>query len=162
MVSPQFKAGLGLLALRVGLAGILLSHGALKIVYGAAEWDPDLPAAVQAAVAWAEALAGALLLFGLLTRLASVVVIAVQAGAIVLVTGRKGLIEVPAPARPGPDYLAVQVGFEYNLALIAMCVALLFLGSGVIALDPYVRRRRRPAPDAGAPRAAPPALTPPG
>jgi putative oxidoreductase len=154
MFSPPFKTGLGLLALRVAVAAILLAHGALKLLTGPTTWSPDLPAAVQAAVAWAEVLAGALLLLGLLTRPAAAVVIALQAGAIALFTGQKGLIAV-GPFPPGSSTLTVHVGWEYNLALIAISVALLVLGGGVIALDAYAWRRRRPAPGGAAPQAEP-------
>jgi uncharacterized membrane protein YphA (DoxX/SURF4 family) len=165
MFSPQFKSGLGLLALRVGVAGILLSHGALKIVAGATTWSPDLSPAVQAVVAWAELFAGALLLLGLLTRLASLVVIALQVGAIVMVTGAKGLIAIGMlPATAPPTSMYVQVGWEYNLALITLCVGLFLLGGGMLALDHYLWRRRPAAREAEAEafRAAPAVLTPAG
>jgi putative oxidoreductase len=161
MFSPELKSALGPLALRVGVAGILMSHGALKVATGATTWNPDLTPSVQAVVAWAELLAGAFLLLGLLTRPASAVVIALQMGAIALVTGAKGLIAIGMlPAAAAPKTMHVEVGWEYNLALITLCVGLFFLGGGMIALDHYLWGRRRAAPEAGAHRAEAAVYTP--
>src|SRR5262249_36866790 len=82
MVSREFRSGLGLLALRVGLAGILMSHGAVIIL--ATEWTganwyggTELPAWLQPVIPWTEFVCGVLLLLGLFTRLAALVVCAV-------------------------------------------------------------------------------------
>jgi uncharacterized membrane protein YphA (DoxX/SURF4 family) len=104
--------------------------------------------AAQLAVAWAELLGGVALLLGLFTRLASVAEIAIQLGAIWLVTFDRGFT-----IRGGG-------GYEYNLALVAMCVALVAIGGGAWALDAILARRKTglvgqsAGQSAGAPREA--------
>ncbi len=98
--------------------------------------------AAQLAVAWGELLGGLALLLGILTRLAAVGLIAIQAGAIWTVTAAVGF----SPEHGG--------GYEYNVALIAMCLALVLTGGGSLAVDALLRRRRQaqrqPAPPAAA------------
>ena len=85
--------------------------------------------AAQYAVAWGELLGGVALLVGILTRVAALGLIVIQAGAIWAVTGLQGF----SVARGG--------GYEYNLALIAMCLALVVMGGGTWAVDRLFRRR---------------------
>ena len=82
----------------------------------------------QYAVAWGELLGGVSLLVGLLTRLAALGLIVIQVGAIWTVTGLHGF----SVTRGG--------GYEYNLALIAMCLALVIMGGGTWAVDRFFRR----------------------
>jgi uncharacterized membrane protein YphA (DoxX/SURF4 family) len=82
----------------------------------------------QYAVAWGELLGGIALLFGILTRVAALGLIVIQVGAIWTVTGLHGFSVVQGG------------GYEYNLALIAMCLALVVMGGGTWALDRYFRR----------------------
>jgi uncharacterized membrane protein YphA (DoxX/SURF4 family) len=98
----------------------------------------DLPAALditvaQLAVAWGELLGGIALLVGLLTRLAAVGLIIIQVGAIYTVTFEKGFSA------------AGGIGFEYNLAIIAMCLAVFFWGAGNLSVDVLFRRKRKSA-----------------
>jgi putative oxidoreductase len=152
MVSPQFKSGLGCLVLRLGMAGIFMSHGALKIqATGGTTWfdipGVMLPGWVQLIVAWTELACGALLLVGLLTRAAAVLLVLEQVGAIWLVTWKKELIDTSTmPAGAAPNSMANQVGWEYNMALIAMGFALFILGGGMIALDHFLFGRGKAAP----------------
>jgi len=83
----------------------------------------------QLAVAWGEVLGGFALLFGLLTRVAAVGLLIIQAGAILTVTAARGFSFV----RGG--------GYEYNLALIAMCLTVLLVGGGPFAVDNVVFKR---------------------
>jgi uncharacterized membrane protein YphA (DoxX/SURF4 family) len=97
--------------------------------------------AAQLAVAWGELLGGFALLLGILTRLAAVGLLVIQAGAIYTVTLAVGF----SPEDGG--------GYEYNVALIAMCLALVLTGGGALAVDNLLRRRRearRQAPPAAA------------
>jgi putative oxidoreductase len=144
------KAELAALFLRLALAVIFLYHGLDKIMgrdhdWGAAwatkmwlnnpdvqrvgpDGDPVTPGemfpAVQLLVAWAEALGGAALAVGLFSRIAAVAMIIVQAGAIWLVTFARGFAGVG--------------GYEYNVALIVMCLAVLILGDGALAVDKLI------------------------
>ena len=91
--------------------------------------------AVQAAVAWGELIGGIALAIGLLTRLAALGIIVIQAGAIYLVTW-----DALGPGRFG------LVGLEYNVIIILACLALVFLGAGTASVDQYLfRRKPKPA-----------------
>jgi putative oxidoreductase len=175
MVSPQFKSSLGVLVARLGLAGILMSHGALKILTtGGAGWldphklNPQLPEWAhqtvlapwcQTGIAWMELIAGTLFLLGLLTRLAGVVLALEQLGAIIIVTGTKELIDTSTLAADTPrNAMNIQVGWEYNLALIALGLTLAILGGGMIAVDHLLFGRRQAA--ATPPRTLEPAPVP--
>jgi uncharacterized membrane protein YphA (DoxX/SURF4 family) len=90
-----------------------------------------LHAGAQLAVAWGELLGGILLLLGAFTRVAALGMIIIQAGAILLVTGPRGF-----------SYLGGG-GYEFNVALVAMCAVLLILGAGAWALDPHLSAWRK-------------------
>ena len=90
---------------------------------------------VQSAVAWAEVVCGAALLLGVLTRLAALVMIAVQLGAIWTVTGSQGFSKA---------LFDFSKGYEYNFALIAVCLALAVAGPGAVSVDRLLFRRRTP------------------
>ena len=77
---------------------------------------------VQLAVAWGELLGGVALLLGVWTRLVSGGMLVIQIGAIALSTGLRG-------------FSITEGGYEYNVALIAMCVALILTGSGPWAVE---------------------------
>ena len=68
--------------------------------------------------------------------------------AIATVSG--GLRPQVVRSSPGPaDY--ISIGAEFNLALIAMCLAIIALGAGHIAVDHLIAKRlaaRKPAPTA--------------
>jgi putative oxidoreductase len=145
MAIASYKSGVSQLVLRLGLAGIFMSHGAIKILVteGGFTWfKPVLPNWAQATVAWVELIAGILLLLGLFTRVASLAILVDQIGAICLVTGKLGLIKLDYVPSQSQGDLHLEVGWEYNLALITMALALIFMGSGVIGLDHYLWRRR--------------------
>ncbi|HZY84177.1 MAG TPA: DoxX family protein [Gemmataceae bacterium] len=98
----------------------------------------------QYAVAWGELLGGIALLVGLLTRVAALGLIVIQAGAIWTVTGTQG-------------FSLAQGGYEYNVALLAMCVALVVMGGGTWAVDRFFRRSTSKAPAAAQQKVAVPA-----
>jgi uncharacterized membrane protein YphA (DoxX/SURF4 family) len=87
---------------------------------------------VQPAVAWGELLAGIALLLGVLTRAAAVGVIVIMIGAIWTVTGAKGFAA------------ASGSGYEYNLAIVAMCLVLFIKGAGPLSIDGLLESRRKP------------------
>jgi putative oxidoreductase len=122
------------LLLRMMLASIFIFHG-LDLVggeghQGGANWNPDLPAAAQLAVAWGQLLGGIALALGLLTRLAALGIIVIMGGAIATVHWPHG-------------FNGAKGGFEYNAAIIVMCLCLVIGGPGPIAIDRVLRLRRR-------------------
>jgi putative oxidoreductase len=88
--NPAPQTDLGLLVLRVGLAGLLLLHGIAKVKGGIA-WmagplgAAGLPSALAYGVYVAEIVAPALLILGLFTRLAALVIAFNMAMAVFLV-----------------------------------------------------------------------------
>jgi uncharacterized membrane protein YphA (DoxX/SURF4 family) len=137
------KPTLGPLILRVGLAVIFLFNGYTKItINGGAGWSEDLEDWVQVGVAWGELAAGLALLVGLLTRLVALAITVEQVVAIALVTGEHGFqINVPPGAARGLNLK--DVGPQYNFAIIVMCLTLLVIGGGVLALDHLLWRRTK-------------------
>lgn len=153
------QSNLVAIILRVSLAVIFLMHGLEKIVYydGGADWlnrkfglmaetsrtKPEgqrtatqIPTelsfpAIQLAVAWGEFLGGLALAIGMLTRFAAFGEILIQIGALVLVTAPLG-------------FQLHGGGFEYqfNLALIVMCLSLVILGPGHWSVDRELSKRR--------------------
>jgi len=93
--------------------------------------DPLTFAAAQMAVAWGEVLGGIALLLGALTRIAAVGVLIIQLGAIFTVTYERGFS------------FASGGGYEYNLALVAICLALVVLGAGPLSFDHWFAQRRK-------------------
>jgi uncharacterized membrane protein YphA (DoxX/SURF4 family) len=107
----------------------------LKIVYShKAESLPGTLrySAAQLAVAWGEILGGLALILGLFTRLAAAGMIVVQLGAIATVTYFKGFS------------FAHGGGYEYNLALLAMCLSLVLTGAGLLSADACLKPRHKP------------------
>lgn len=87
--------------------------------------------AIQMAVAWGELVGGIALVLGLLTRLSALLLVVIQMGAITTVTWEKGFS------------FAEGGGYEYNLALIAMCLATALLGGGRLSVDRCWRAWRK-------------------
>jgi putative oxidoreductase len=144
LMKPEFAAFI----LRITLAGIFIAHGWLKIAYNdwGTNWYPQtlepIPAALQAAVAWGELLCGGALLLGFLTRWVALLLMAMQMGAIYMVTWKQDLVgEIRNSRRFG--IVLNEVGYEYNYALIAMCACLVILGAGYLALDHFLANRKR-------------------
>jgi uncharacterized membrane protein YphA (DoxX/SURF4 family) len=124
------------LVLRLGLAAIFIVHGTFKL-YQDAPLLAALSLSTQIALGWIEVICGVLLAIGLLSRLATVPLIIEQITAIVVVTWPRAL-RGPAITPTGADY--TKVGPEFNLVLIAMCFAVILLGSGVFSVDHYLNR----------------------
>jgi len=93
----------------------------------------------QLAVAWGELLGGLALILGCLTRLTALLLIVIQVGAIATVTWARGFS------------FAEGGGYEYNVALIGACAALVFLGGGTLSLDGKMARPRKRQAGAAAP-----------
>lgn len=128
--------------LRMALAAIFIAHGAQKVLGsfngpGLAKFTsfpPPFPFMRpgwlwMGAAAFAELIGGGLLLLGLLTRVGAFLIACVMLAAIIGVLWQAGFF---APA-----------GFEYPLALLAMCLALLISGGGMASVDRSLSSGRR-------------------
>jgi uncharacterized membrane protein YphA (DoxX/SURF4 family) len=137
------KVDLASVIFRWALAATFIVHGYFKVIQ-----DNSLLAHLTTAgndiVGWVELVCGVLLAVGLLSRIAALGIIPLQIAAIVMVTWKRALAG-PAITPGGADY--TRVGPEYNLLLIAACLGVILLGSGVFSLDHLLLRawRRRKA-----------------
>jgi putative oxidoreductase len=134
------------LMLRLGLAAVFIAHGYIK-VRQYLSWTDVIPREMQQVVGWTELLCGVALLIGLMSRLAAVGIGVIMVGAIYYMTGSRFFIDVQVGLH-GFTYQAA--GFEYNVVILAMCLAVIALGSGVVSLDHFIFRPRKkvqpPAP----------------
>jgi putative oxidoreductase len=119
--------------LRITLGFTFFGHGYIKLyqTYYGQTWTDVLSPTMQLTVGWSETICGILLAVGLLSRLAALVLIADQIGAIVLVTGRQDFI----PVSVGPHGNTFKIGYEYNIMILAVCATLILVGSGWFSLD---------------------------
>ncbi|AOS65336.1 DoxX family protein [Actinoalloteichus hymeniacidonis] len=127
-------ADLGLLILRLVLAGVFITHGLQKVaglfggpgIDGFADYLTGVGFQQAEILAWVtgvtEVAGGALLVLGLATPLAAAGLLAVMANA-VLIKFAEGFL------------LTADGGFEYEVVLAGMAAALLFAGPGRVALD---------------------------
>jgi putative oxidoreductase len=129
----SYKLDAAALLLRVGLAAIFVVHGYVKVHQHSPLDEQLLTLTEQRLVGWAELVCGIALLVGLLSRFAALGIVAVQIGAIVLVTGSHAMQGLTIRKLGGIDWRLV--GPEYNLVLITMAVCVLILGSGAFSLD---------------------------
>lgn len=126
---------LALLVVRVVVGGLFILHGLQKLfgsfesgagIPGTAAFfesvgiSPGRPFAVLAGLA--ELLGGGLVFFGFLSPIGPIILIGVMITAIAAVHLKRGL------------WIA-RGGFEYNLVLIAVCVALISAGPGGNSVD---------------------------
>jgi len=141
MLTTFAKNTLVPLLLRFALAAIFIFHGLDKVngpdTQLGANWMKSKtgeplpsaqPAAVQVAVAWGELIGGIALAFGFLTRLAAIGLIAIMVGAIATVHWSQGFS-----------------GFQYNFAIIVMCLCLVLGGPGPLSVDQFMRFFKRTA-----------------
>jgi putative oxidoreductase len=123
------------------VGSIMLAHGLQKLSQGPATFGATFlqPRGVPYAdvmayvVTYTELTAGALLIVGLLSRLAALALLIELATAITLVKSHVGLIAPPASG----------AGAELDLALVAGFLTILLLGPGTLSLDYLLRVERR-------------------
>ena len=125
---------LALLIIRVVLGVVFIIHGGHKLfgwyggpgVKGMAYWLNSFGVAHPTLLAWmatlSEFVGGLLVLVGLLTPLAAAIIVSTMVVAIVLVHGKNG-------------FLASNQGYEFNLSLIALALALMLGGAGTLSVD---------------------------
>ena len=125
-------ASLAPLAVRVIVGIIMVAHGLQKLTGGPANFGQGLsgmgvplPVLMAYVVTFVELIGGILLIIGLLSRLAALLLTTDLAVAILLVKVNTGLI---APQGSG-------AGAELDLALIAGLLVILFAGPGKLSLD---------------------------
>ena len=127
-----------LLVVRLGLGVIFFAHGSQKVLgwFGGHGLGGTVkmfrgmgvPPAAAVLVAFIEFLGGLGMIVGLLARPAAVGIIVVMLVAIAKIHGKHGFfLNLGVPGK-GP-------GFEFNFALIAMALAILIGGAGILSLD---------------------------
>ncbi|MFO1519804.1 MAG: DoxX family protein [bacterium] len=129
----------GLLLLRLALGAIFIVHGGQKVFGwlhgpGLDGWvammgKSGVPAFMAYLAAFTEFGGGIAVVLGLLTRLAGLGLASVMAVAIWQVHWKNGFF-LNWFLEPGKGH-----GYEYNLALIAMALCLVFAGAGRISID---------------------------
>jgi len=128
--------------LRLALAAIFIAHGSQKVfgsfggpglaqfTSSAAPFPFMRPSWLwMGAAAFAELIGGGLLLLGLLTRVGAFLIACIMVTAIA-VHRQNG-------------FFASNQGYEYLLALLAMCLALLISGGGIASIDRGLSGGRR-------------------
>jgi len=121
--------GFGLLSIRI-MAGItFIAHGIPKFydVSGGYKFfqSVNLPAELFIPIALLEVIGGLAILFGVLTRIASSLLIIEMIGAILTLKLSKGFIG----------------GYEFELLLISIGITLVIMGPGKISIENYLLRR---------------------
>jgi putative oxidoreductase len=126
-------ADLAPLVLRLGIGLVFVVHGWAKLTEGPSGFAgmlTGLNVPAPELFAWltmiAELVGGLLLLAGFLTRLATLPLIAVMTGALLLVKSSVGIIAPMGSPMPGA---------ELDIALLSGLVALLLLGPGRLSVD---------------------------
>jgi putative oxidoreductase len=131
--------GVSSLVLRLVLGVIMFLHGSQKVLgwFGGMTLPQSfqmfthqmhIPAPLAGCVFAAEFLGGIGLVVGFLTRIAALGIAADMIGAIYLVHWKFGLFMNWSGNKKGE-------GIEYHLLVIAMCIALIIQGAGVLSLD---------------------------
>lgn len=128
--------------LRLTLAAVFIGYGSQKVLGRFAgpglakftSFPPPFPFMRpgwlwMGAAAFAELIGGVLLLLGLLTRVGAFLIFCVMLTAIIGVKWKAGLL--------APE------GFAFPMSLLAMCLALLISGGGILSVDRALSGRRR-------------------
>lgn len=136
--ASSFTTSLGILPMRLVMGAAFILHGLPKI-QNLTTWmgtDSGISGPLQAAAAIAEFGGGIALVLGLLTRLASVGIIGVMIGALMLV-------HIPQ----GDPFVAKSGSPSCELAAVYLSCAFLFLmvGAGRFSADALLLRRRAAA-----------------
>jgi uncharacterized membrane protein YphA (DoxX/SURF4 family) len=119
----------GILPVRI-MAGITLNaHGLPKFYDISAGYSffrsVGIPSELFIPIALLEAIGGLAILFGILTRIASALIVIEMIGVIVMVKLSKGFVG----------------GYEFELLLMSICITLVILGPGKISIENYILKR---------------------
>ena len=119
-----------MLVLRVALGVIFLAHGLQKIsgFEGTVKFfsSVGMPVMFAYVVTFIEVMGGVCLILGLFTRVAAAAISLVMLGSI------------PTLLQMGKGFIG---GYEFNVSLLAMAVALIFSGSNTLSLDNRLLKR---------------------
>lgn len=121
--------GYGLLPIRIMAGVTFIAHGLPKFFgvsqgYGFFQ-SVNLPPELFVPIALLEVIGGLAILLGILTRIASALLIIEMLGAILAVKLSKGFIG----------------GYEFELLLISICLSLVIMGPGKISIENSILRR---------------------
>jgi uncharacterized membrane protein YphA (DoxX/SURF4 family) len=131
----------------LGLATIFIYHGFLEInCRTRTGFSPEIAAWFQVLVSWANIIGGIALVFGLLTRVFVLWFTMIMIGAIVAVTGAREFVHLNHFITKRDSPYRFEVGYEYNFAIIVICLTLFVLGSGYWSLDRVILNRGKAAP----------------
>ncbi|HYD54251.1 MAG TPA: DoxX family protein [Gemmatimonadaceae bacterium] len=130
------QVDVALLFVRLALGAVFIAHGGQKLfTYGLSgvagsfgQMGIPMASVVGPLVAFVEFFGGIAVVIGLLTRLASLGLAATMLGAI-------AFVHLPAG-------FFLPRGYEFNLALLGLALALVSAGAGAFSLDALVSRRR--------------------
>jgi putative oxidoreductase len=119
----------GLLPIRIMAGIVFIAHGLPKFYdisggYGFFQ-SINLPPELFLPIALLEVIGGLAILFGIITRVASLLFIIEMIGAIVTAKLSRGFIG----------------GYEFELLLISICISLVIMGPGKISIENYVLKR---------------------
>lgn len=125
-----------ILSIRVGLAAVFMFHGGQKMFgwfggHGLGGLVAAYGPVVGTLVGIGEFFGGLGILVGLLSRFSGASLILIMAGAIYNVHGKNG-------------FAMADGGFEYNVVLICMALAILLAGPGRLAIASLLSPRARP------------------
>lgn len=132
-------AGYGTLAARLTLGICMLPHGLDKLRKFGEMMDMftqgmGIPAPFAFLVILAESFGALGLLLGVISRFCAFGTGLVMVGAILMVHGKNGfqLVNSQDPSK---------IGYEYNLALIGLSVAVMIAGGGALSFDRWLTKR---------------------
>ncbi len=119
----------GILPIRI-MAGItLIAHGLPKFydITGGYNFfrSVGIPSELFIPIALLEVIGGLAILFGILTRIASALIVIEMICVIVMVKLSKGFVG----------------GYEFELLLMAICISLVIIGPGKISVENYILKR---------------------
>lgn len=115
----------GLLLLRLTIGVIFVYHGMLK-------WQIEEPNTIMTILKFAEPLGGIAMIIGVLTQLASLGLTIIMLGAIYMKMSSFGQATLNPSGTFAPQG---GTGWEFDLMILAGCVAVMLMGAGKISLD---------------------------
>ena len=121
----------GALVTRVTLGVCMLPHGVQKLQDFSATMEKmsaSTPKPLVFLVLMAESFGAVGLILGVLGRFCAFGIACVMVGAIAMVHGKNG-------------FFAQNKGYEYNLALLGLSIAVMVMGSGALSFDRWLTRR---------------------
>jgi putative oxidoreductase len=148
--NTTFAVSVALLLVRLALGWTFIYHGSQKAfgafggygIKGTAPFiGPMMPSFLSGTawtylLAYSELIGGCLVLLGLLARLGSIPLIISMVVAIAKVHGPVGF-----SSYMDPQTGQMKIGYEFNIALLALAATILIAGPGLISLDALLFRR---------------------